>query len=627
MLSNVNLAPLIHLHNSISTCLETAVDSYKAAPAAASGLRRSALLCRENLVASMKLLRKIEQTATQVLELFPDLYLAVEENEPALAHDFFSTVRSWVAELYKAVTEVQTRNNHNTHTISELMDQVARSQVSPKGGGAPPGTHRRESFTRSQSLSGDVNVDGSTRSELVDAALFEIVQRLKNGAMGGSGIGGDGGGSGGSGSAADAARAPAGAAGAAGGSGGGSSAVAGLSEEQIMDLFLALAKPGAKAGSPAAAAVAAAMTGRGARPDAPGTHAYGDPQAYGDGGSGGSGGDGGGGGDGSRSTGAAATRQSSFAAMHDAGPASPVMHPLEGISSTGTVLSDGPPEGAIGGDADDGMGVPDGGSAGAATPPAGGERQQRHGRSGGGSRETDMVRDMSVDDVTLAEAAAFAGTTTDEDGIGGGNGGGSSGSGGGGGNNIDVWPPPAAAGAPAAVPASGGAASSVASPSNGSGGSGGSGALSPVDSSVGRVRTDIEKALQLLHEVDQVLEQLALFWANTEVIFDVLLRKGDLVEKFVQYAAKPRLLMRFQERMNEYKKFWEGIKILCNQYCCGQPNCFSSQTRRCLDAALAATASSAAGGPGAHGGGSAQNGAGSGASSNMSDCEDLSRGN
>ncbi|CAM9976274.1 unnamed protein product, partial [Choristocarpus tenellus] len=60
---------------------------------AAARLRKSVALCRESLRESVTLLRKIEQTAAQVLDLFPDLALAVEEGEPALAHDFFSTVK------------------------------------------------------------------------------------------------------------------------------------------------------------------------------------------------------------------------------------------------------------------------------------------------------------------------------------------------------------------------------------------------------------------------------------------------------------------------------------------------------------------------------------------------------
>ncbi|KAG5177915.1 hypothetical protein JKP88DRAFT_331110, partial [Tribonema minus] len=102
----------LQLHAGIAACLDTAARAHAggAAPGAAATLRRSALLCRENLLGSVKLLRKIEHTAGAVLELFPDLTLAVEEQEPALAHEFFSTVRSWVGDLYGAVKEVQAKN-------------------------------------------------------------------------------------------------------------------------------------------------------------------------------------------------------------------------------------------------------------------------------------------------------------------------------------------------------------------------------------------------------------------------------------------------------------------------------------------------------------------------------------
>ena len=46
-----------------------------------------------------------------------------------------------------------------------------------------------------------------------------------------------------------------------------------------------------------------------------------------------------------------------------------------------------------------------------------------------------------------------------------------------------------------------------------------------------------------------------------QVIFDVLLRKADLVEKFVAFAIKPRLLQRFRERLADYKRFWEGVQV------------------------------------------------------------------
>jgi hypothetical protein len=42
--------------------------------------------------------------------------------------------------------------------------------------------------------------------------------------------------------------------------------------------------------------------------------------------------------------------------------------------------------------------------------------------------------------------------------------------------------------------------------------------------------------------------------ANTECIFEVLLQKSDHVERFVDYASKPRLMQRFNERLSEYKQ-------------------------------------------------------------------------
>ena len=53
---------------------------------------------------------QIEQTAVAVLNMFPDLILAVEEAEPQLANDFFDMVRQWVGELLSAVNTTQGAN-------------------------------------------------------------------------------------------------------------------------------------------------------------------------------------------------------------------------------------------------------------------------------------------------------------------------------------------------------------------------------------------------------------------------------------------------------------------------------------------------------------------------------------
>lgn len=72
---------------------------------------------------------------------------------------------------------------------------------------------------------------------------------------------------------------------------------------------------------------------------------------------------------------------------------------------------------------------------------------------------------------------------------------------------------------------------------------------------------ELTLVLSKLKDVDGILEQLAVFWAHTEVILEVLLQKSEHVERFVEFAHKPRLLSRFKQRMDEYKKFWESVQV------------------------------------------------------------------
>lgn len=48
-----------------------------------------------------------------MLDLFPDLELAVEEGAPELASDFFSVVRGWVVELRDTVVSTQLANHES----------------------------------------------------------------------------------------------------------------------------------------------------------------------------------------------------------------------------------------------------------------------------------------------------------------------------------------------------------------------------------------------------------------------------------------------------------------------------------------------------------------------------------
>ena len=120
------------LQRSIASCLHSALCACAHEPAISSNIRKSAVLCREQLLQSTKLLRKIEQTATSVLDMYKDLELAVAEGMPARAHDLFSTVKKWVGDLRAAVVEVQTANQARIlqvhETISEVHACTARNQ-------------------------------------------------------------------------------------------------------------------------------------------------------------------------------------------------------------------------------------------------------------------------------------------------------------------------------------------------------------------------------------------------------------------------------------------------------------------------------------------------------------------
>jgi hypothetical protein len=79
----------------------------------------------------------------------------------------------------------------------------------------------------------------------------------------------------------------------------------------------------------------------------------------------------------------------------------------------------------------------------------------------------------------------------------------------------------------------------------------------------------LAEALHKLRQVDMILEQLSVFWANTEVVLDMLTKKGQHVEQLIGFSQKPRLMARFRERMDEYTRFWEGVSTLCKNYVSG----------------------------------------------------------
>lgn len=58
-------------------------------------VRAGAVVCRSELQLTIKLLRKVYETAALVLGVFPDLTLALREGEMALAQSFFLSIKNW----------------------------------------------------------------------------------------------------------------------------------------------------------------------------------------------------------------------------------------------------------------------------------------------------------------------------------------------------------------------------------------------------------------------------------------------------------------------------------------------------------------------------------------------------
>lgn len=92
---------------------------------------------------------------------------------------------------------------------------------------------------------------------------------------------------------------------------------------------------------------------------------------------------------------------------------------------------------------------------------------------------------------------------------------------------------------------------------------------SPLTSSALSGQEQLGKALGILQQVDTILEQLGMFWGNTEVVLDVLSKKGQHAEQFIGFSHNPKLHQRFKERVGEYKLFWEGVMSMCSTYLMG----------------------------------------------------------
>eukprot|EP01038_Epipyxis_sp_PR26KG_P008663 gene8663-11706_t len=130
VVEQLQLAPLLHLQRSIAGCFDEVHASYQELPEVAAQIRRGAALCRDQLTESTKMLRTIDQTATSVLAMFNDLELAVEEGEPKLAAELFGMVKGWVISLRESVSATQIVNRASMEQIQQIVEQSTLGIIS-----------------------------------------------------------------------------------------------------------------------------------------------------------------------------------------------------------------------------------------------------------------------------------------------------------------------------------------------------------------------------------------------------------------------------------------------------------------------------------------------------------------
>mmetsp|Transcript_3564 Transcript_3564/g.5547 ORF Transcript_3564/g.5547 Transcript_3564/m.5547 type:complete len:880 (+) Transcript_3564:126-2765(+) len=367
------LAPLLHLQKNIAGCFENASKHYAHNQELSSHVRAAAVMCRQQISDSTKMLRKIEQTAFAVLNMFPDLELAVEEGEPQLAVVFFDMVREWVSELLVLVSKTQSANQSSISQLQHILDMSNRD-------------HQNRQKLNSLSLS-TLGSGGSSGPTTIDVqALRDAIYNLQEQA--------------------------------------GDDAISG---NAILELFLNL-------------------------------------------------------------FGQDSWRERGLLKSY---PNSPHSSP----HGRGTAQS----------------------------------------RSEGGRSES-SGHSSDVDEMVIGAEGAHK------------------------------VPPKH----PAITSADNDDGAMDLDPDNNDRGDGRVTRYGQSQqSSDKKDQTQMDNALEMLRKVDLILEQLGVFWANTEVVLDALTKKGQHAEHFVTFARNPNLMARFRDRMMEYRRFWEGVTSMCHTYLMG----------------------------------------------------------
>eukprot|EP01034_Spumella_vulgaris_P029397 gene29397-36446_t len=492
------LAPLLQLQRSIATCFEEAHEAYSDIPQVASQVRKGAALCREQLTVSTKMLRKVEQTANAVLSMFPDLELAIEEDEPKLAAELFGMVKGWVAELGELVKTTQAANKASMDQIQDIVENSTTGLISL--------TQARKKASAASTITMPKRLLGVILGNLNlgDAAQQKLL--IGNG---------------------DDAHPP-------GAAVGEEEESIDLDANQIMDLFMSLF-------SVQTSQLGSTSNNKGPTPGTAQTLGSPEPDIH-------------------RHN----SNNSASSIGHDR------VTSIDSDTSSGmdmerrNTLS---PHEFLG---------PRSGSA--FTPVKSSAHMSEDSYHAHGTGTVDISKLPSQSSTVTLNSLQSSLETVMED--------------------IDEGdhdhvkhiamhvftntqhkiqqvqqqthhqriPLQLATPTPTKAITNGPAVPEQNRDNN-------------PPSPNGRAATKLAEALQKLRQVDVILEQLSVFWANTEVVLDLLTKKGQHVEQFIGFASKPKLMARFRERIEEYKRFWEGVSIMSSNYITGVGGAPGQMTR------------------------------------------------
>jgi len=126
--SLVNPDLLLQLQSQIAQCFRKAFDVFKDDDVVSPGIVSSAVASRELLHASETILKKLEHTSLSVLDLLPDMKIAVEEGEFGMAASCFDKIKDWIKTIQSESQDLLKANVKVIATVNNTLQLARRRQ-------------------------------------------------------------------------------------------------------------------------------------------------------------------------------------------------------------------------------------------------------------------------------------------------------------------------------------------------------------------------------------------------------------------------------------------------------------------------------------------------------------------